>query len=143
MPPKKYLVDLTVDERATLERTIKAGKTSARTLNRAHVLLAAADGHLDAQIATALHLGVRTVERIRQRFVEGRLERALSDLPRPGAQRKLDGTQEALLVALACSDAPAGRTTWTMQLLADKLVELNVVDAISDETVRMTLKKTT
>lgn len=142
MPPKKYLVDLTDDERAILERMIKTGKTSARTLNRAHVLLAAADGHLDAQIATALHLGVRTVERIRHRFAAGRLERALCDLPRPGGQRKLAGPQEAMLVALACSAAPEGRTTWTMQLLADKLIELNIVDTISDETVRTTLKKT-
>jgi transposase len=82
------------------------------------------------------------VERIRQRFVEDGLEAALSERPRPGGQRKLAGTQEAFLIALACSTPPEGRTCWTMQLLADRLVELQVVEAISDETVRRTLKKT-
>lgn len=142
MPRKKYLVELTVDEQAELEHLAKTGNRSARTVNRAHVLLAAADGQTDAQIAAMIHLGVRTVERIRQRFSAGRRAQAVTDLPRPGAQRKLDGKQEAFLVALACSDPPTGRATWTMQLLADKLVELNIVDTISDETVRTTLKKT-
>jgi transposase len=142
MSPKKYLVELTADERAELERLVKTGTRSARTVNRAHVLLAAADGQTDAQIAAMLHLGLRTVERIRQRFCVGRRALAVTDLPRPGAQRKLDGKQEAFLVALACSDPPTGRATWTMQLLADKLVELQIVDTISDETVRCTLKKT-
>ena len=89
-----------------------------------------------------MRVGLRTVERTRQRFVEGGLDRALTEQPRPGVPPKLDGKQAAMLVALACSDAPGGRESWTMQLLADKLVELNVVDTISDETVRRTLKKT-
>ena len=142
MPRKKYIVDLTADERATLDRLITAGNASARTVTRAHGLLAAADGHTDEQIATVLHLGHRTVERIRQRFVEGGVDRGLTDLPRAGGPPKRDGKQDALLIALACSDAPTGRTTWTMQLLADQLVTLQVVDAISDETVRRILKKT-
>ena len=82
------------------------------------------------------------MERIRKRFVEDGLEAALSEQPRPGGQRKLDGQQEAFLIALACSTPPEGRACWTMQLLADRLVELQVVEAISDETVRRTLKKT-
>jgi transposase len=139
---KKYLVDLTADERMTLEALIKRGKTSARRLTRAHVLLAAADGQTDAQIAATLHCGVRTVERIRARFAAGGLDRSLTDLPRATVSSKLDGKQEAFLVALACTDAPNGRGRWTMQLLANKLVELQVVDAISTETVRRTLKKT-
>jgi transposase len=140
---KKYIVDLTADERTTLEGLIKRGKTSARRLTRAHALLAAADGHTDEQIAATLHCGVRTVERIRERFVTGGLERSLTDLPRATVSSKLDGKQEAFLVALACSDAPDGRSRWTMQLLANKLVELDLVESISTETVRRTLKKTT
>jgi transposase len=87
-------------------------------------------------------VGIATVERVRKRFVEEGLEAALNERPRPGGQRKLDGKQEAFLIALACSTPPEGRRSWTMQLLADKLVELRVIDAISDETVRRTLKKT-
>jgi hypothetical protein len=83
-----------------------------------------------------------TVERARRKYHDAGVEHALSERPRPGATPKLDGTGEAVLVALACSEAPAGRACWTMQLLADRLVELQLVDAISDETVRRTLKKT-
>ena len=94
-------------------------------------------------MAAARHLGKCTVKRTRLRFVEGGLERALDDRRRPGKARLLDGKQEAFLVALACSAPPEGRVRWTMQLLADKLIELRVVDAITDETVRRLLKKTT
>jgi transposase len=96
----------------------------------------------DEKIAAALHVHRVTVERIRRRFVEGGLEQALNEQPRLGGRPKLDDKQEAMLVALACSQAPEGRSRWTLQLLADRLVELDVVDAISDETVRRTLKKT-
>ncbi len=140
MGHKKYLVDLTADERTTLERLVKTGKVSARP--RAQILLAAADGLPATQIAATLRCGVRTVKQIRQRFVTDGFDRSLTDLPRATAPRKLDGKQEAFLVARACRDVPSGRDTWTMQLLADKLVELNVVATISDETVRRTLKKT-
>src|SRR3989304_3215971 len=89
----------------------------------------------------ALLVGLATVARTRQRFVEGGLEWALTERPRPGAARKLDGKAEAFLIALACTDAPEGRECWTMQLLADRLVELGLVEEISDETVRRTLKR--
>lgn len=142
MGRKKYIVDLTDDERTTLDRLVKTGKVTARKRTRAQVLLAAADGLPDTQIAATLRCGLRTVERIRERFVEGGFERSRTDSPRATVPPKLDGKQEAFLVALAWSDVPGGRATWTMQMVADTLVDLNVVDAISDETVRRTLKKT-
>jgi transposase len=142
MSEKKYIVDLTEAERQQLLDLVKKGKVSARKLNRAHILLQAADGATDVAIAAALHIGPATVERTRKRFVEGNLDWALNEKQRPGARRKLDGKQEALLVATACSTPPGGRDHWTMQLLADKLVALQVVESISDETVRRTLKKT-
>jgi putative transposase len=139
---KKYIVTLTDDERAHLVALTKRGKVAARRLTRAHLLLQAEAGLADAAIAQALHIGTATVERLRMRFVEEGLEAALSERPRPGGRRKLDGRQEAFLIALACTTPPEGRACWTMQLLADKLVEIQVVEAISDETVRRTLKKT-
>lgn len=138
---KRYQVKLTEDERTTLLDCIKKGKASARKITRAHILLQADEEKTDAMIASALHVGISTVERTRKRFVEGNLEFALNERQRPGAKRKLDGKQEALLIALACSDAPAGRERWTMRLLADQLVTLGVVETISQETVRRVLKK--
>jgi transposase len=138
---KIYVVTLTDDERSSLLDLTKKGSASARKISRAQILLHAADGAADHEIAKALRVGHSTVERTRKRFVEGGVERALNELPRPGAKRKLDGKQEALLIATACSTPPEPRARWTMQLLADKLVELKVVDGISDETVRRTLKK--
>jgi transposase len=142
MPAKKYVVTLTDDERAQLERRHKRGQVRARTRARARSLLHAAEGATDEAIAAAVRVGSATVERVRQRFVEGGLDWALRERPRPGGQRKLDGTQEAFLIATACSTPPDGRPRWTMQLLADELVALLVVESISDETVRRTLKKT-
>jgi len=139
---KKYIVTLTDDERTQLLALTKRGTVSARRLTRAHLLLQADAGLSDEAIAQALHIGTATVERIRKRFVEEGLEAALAERPRPGGQRKLEGKQEAFLIALACSTPPEGRTCWTMQLLAEQLVELRVIEAISDETVRRTLKKT-
>ena len=146
---KKYRVTLTADERRHLLDLITAGKAAAQQLAHARILLKAdqADGGPaweDARIAAALDCGVRTIERIRQRFVEQGLEAALGRKPqdRPSRERKLDGRGEARLIALACSAPPEGRQEWTMKLLADKLVELQVVDAICDETVRRVLKKT-
>jgi transposase len=138
---KKYIVTLTDEERAQLHAVTRRGTVSARRLTRAHLLLQADAGLSAEAIAQALHIGTATVERIRKRFVEEGLEAALSERPRPGGQRKLDGRQEAFLIALACSTPPEGRQCWTMQILADKLVELRVIDAISDETIRRTLKK--
>ena len=139
---KLYIVDLTDDERQQLLDLVKKGQVSARKLNRAHILLQAHDGATDEAIAAALHVGWATVERIRRRFVEGNLERALNEDPRPGRERLLDDKQEAFLIATACSTPPEGRKEWTMQLLADALVRLQQVEAISDETVRRTLIKT-
>jgi transposase len=138
---KKYLVTLSDDERAQLLALTKKGCVAARKLSRTHILLQADAGMADHTIAAALHIGRATVERTRKRCVEEGVEAALSERPRPGGRRKLDGKQAALVVALACSAPPTGRTRWTMQLLADKLVTLGVIDAISDETVRRTLKK--
>jgi transposase len=140
---KRYRVDLSEAERTTLLGLTQKGKAAARKVRRAHVLLLADEGKTDSQISDALHTGIATVERLRKRFVEEGLEAALTEKPRPGAQRKLDGKQEALLVALTCSTPPTGRRHWTMQLLADRLVELGVVESLSDETVRRLLKQTT
>lgn len=141
MPKKKYLVDLTTEERSVLEQLLQKGKSSARKLTRARILLQADEGETDEEIATALAVGVATVERTRQRFVEANLE-ALNDRPRPGGQCKLSGKQEAHLIAVACTPAPSGRTRWTLQLLADQVVELGFAESIARETVRQVLKKT-
>lgn len=140
---KTYIVDLTEPERRELLELVGKGSARARKLRRAHLLLLADDGLTDETIADTLHLGRSTVERTRKKFVEGGLQRALNDRRRPGQPRKLNGKQEAVLVAVACSDPPEGRTRWTLRLLAGRLVELGVVEEISHETVRRTLKKTT
>lgn len=140
---KKYLVTLSEAQRTELRTLIRTGTASARVLARARVLLLVDEGRTDDQIATSLHVGTTTVERLRRRFMESGLKATLHDRPRPGGMPKLDGKQEALLVALACSEPPQDRTKWTMQLLADKLVAIGAIDSISDETVRRVLKKTT
>jgi transposase len=145
---KRYRVTLTQPERQELQQLISGGKADARKLAHARILLQADDSpggprRTDEQIAAALDTSTRTVERVRERFVEQGLEAAL--LPRPSKRvyaRKLDGRQEAKLIALACSKPPAGKARWTLRLLADEMVELEVVDALSHETVRQTLKKT-
>ena len=149
MPQKKYLVTLTPDERDALVRMVGSGRRSAKALTRARVLLKAdqaAGGPSwdDARIADALGCGHRTVERVRERFVEDGVDAALSRKAqcRPSRLRVLDGAAEARLIALACSAPPKGRVGWTMRLLADRLVELRVVPDVSAETVRRALKKT-
>lgn len=139
---KKYSVTLTEAERSDLLTLVGKGKTAARKLARAHSLLLADAGHPDAHIAASLHVGTATIERTRKKFVDGGVPWARTEQPRPGGKRTLDGKQEALLVALTCSHPPDDRPVWTMHLLADTLVDLKVVDTISDETVRRTLKKT-
>ena len=140
---KRYIVTLTEEERAGLDGLTRKGKLGVRKLRRAQILLAADEGLTDEAIAGAIHASVSTVERTRRRFVEGGVDWALNERQRPGARPKLDGRAEAYLVALACSDPPDGRARWTMQLLADRLVALEKVEAVSDETVRRALKKTT
>jgi transposase len=138
---KKYVVHLTADERAELEALTRKGSGKARRLKHALVLLAADDGETDAEIASKLRVHANTVHQVRRRFVEEGLDPALSERPRPGKTPLLNGHQEAHLIALACSNPPEGRVQWTMQLLANKLVELCVVPSISDETVRRVLKR--
>lgn len=146
---KKYLVTLTPDEREQLVRMIASGKGAAKKLAHARILLKAdqaegGPGWTDDRIAGAVEVSVATVERVRQRFVEQGLGAALvrKKQDKPSRQRTLDGRAEARLIALACSAPPSGRKRWTLKLLADKLVELEVVEAVSDETVRRTLQKT-
>ena len=141
MRKKVYVVALTDDERHALHVLIRGGTARARMLNRAQILLHAEEGKADGEIAAALHTSESTVGRVRKRFAEEGPHAALHELPRPGGARALSGAQEAHLVALACSDPPQGRGEWTMQLLADRLVTLGIVETISDETVRRTLKK--
>ena len=141
MPKKKYIVDLSDAELEQLEQLTRRGKTSARKLNRAHILLKAAEGWKDQDIAEALGIGRTTVERTRRRFVECALE-ALNERPRPGKRPKLGEKAQARLIAEACSVAPEGRQSWTLQLLADRMVELEVVESCSADTVGRVLKKT-
>lgn len=142
---KRYRVTLTAEERVALDRLISRGKADARKLAHARVLLqadasAAGSGWADAAIADAVRVSVRTVERVRQRFVEDGLEAAL--LPKPSGRvyaRKLDGSQEARLIALACSGPPEGKRRWTLRLLAEQMVALEIVPDLSHETVRQVL----
>jgi transposase len=145
MPKKKYIVDLTSEEREELEALISSGVAPARKLTRARILLKADEGWTDKAISEALDVGTATVERVRKRFVEwGGIKAIERRKPRRQDERKLDGDAEARLITLACSEPPEGRTRWTLQLLADKLVTLEAVDidSISYETVRRVLKKT-
>jgi transposase len=146
---KKYRVTLTDAERAELAGLLSRGKADVRKLKHAQVLLKAdaapgGPNWTDARIAEAIDVGVATVERLRQRFVEEGLAAALS--PYRGGKRvyehKLDGEQEAHLLALACSAPPQGRGRWSLRLLASRMVELGHSDVLSHETVRRTLKKT-
>ena len=135
----RYRVTLEASERVQLEEMVRGGKGAFRRLKRAQILLASDAGSTDATIAKNVAVGTSTVYRTKQRFVEQGLERALSEVPRPGAARKLDASDESLLVALACSDPPSGRSQWTMQLLADEMVLLTAHDSVSDETIRRRL----
>lgn len=139
---KKYLVDLTETELQQVYDVIDKGTMSARKVRRAHILLLASENETDEMIIQDLHVSLPTVQRTRQRFVEGGLTYALNERRRSGQPCKLTGRQAAFLVALACTTPPNGRKRWTMQLLADKLIELHIVETISDETVRQQLKKT-
>lgn len=144
----KYSVLLTEAERAWLHTLVSQGHASARRLTHARILLKANQGEAgpgwtDAAIAGALAVGLSTVARVRQRFAEAGLDAALDrKTPDREYRRKLDGEQEAHLVALACSTPPTGRKRWTLRLLAERLVALEVVDAVSHETVRQVVKQT-
>ena len=149
MPKKKYVVTLTAEECSLLQGLLSKGKAAAHKQVHARILLKAdesdrGDAWTDEQIAEALETSRCTVERVRQRFVEDGLEAALNrkKRPTPGRQPVFDGRAEAHLIALRCGEPPKGRRCWTLRLLADRLVELRVVDHVSHETVRQTLKKT-
>jgi transposase len=144
---KKYVVELTTEERQRLNELVHTGRALARKIEHAQILLKAdqsrGGGWTDVQIAATFEVSVLTVGRIRQRFVEHGLEDALVRRQHEqSARRKIDGAAEAKMIALACGAPPAGRTRWTIRLLADKLVELNIVETVGRETVRKTLKKT-
>ncbi|MGH7212363.1 MAG: IS630 family transposase [Acetobacteraceae bacterium] len=135
----RYRVELIQDERDQLTALLSGGKHAVRQLKRAQILLAADAGASDAAIATGVAVGESTVYRTKRRFVEGNLDLALSEEARPGAARKLSGKEEALLVATACSKAPEGRARWTLELLADAMVQLTEHMELSRETVRRRL----
>ena len=140
--PSRHTVHLTDDERQQLTALTRRGHTGARRLTRARALLLSDGGATDSAISDALAIHARSVARLRQRAVEEGVLVALDDRPRPGATPCLDEHQQAYLIALACSDPPTGRDTWTLQLLADRLVAAGVVEAVSADTVGRTLKKT-
>lgn len=144
---KKYLVELTSEERRQLEGLVKKGKVAGYKIRHAQMLLKADQGKQgpgwrDKQIAQAFGAHLTTVERLRKRFVEQGLEAALERNKRQNYTCKLDGDAEARLITIACSKPPEGRNEWTLRLLADRLVELSVVESISHMTVSRTLKKT-
>ena len=145
---KRYVVSLTETERERPEQLIAAGAAPARELARARILLKAdqgpgGPGWVDAAIVEAVEVSQPTVARVRRQFVEEGLDAALDRrAPRREYRRKLDGEQEARLVALTCAEPPAGQARWSLRLLADKLVELEVADSVSYQTVRRVLKKT-
>ncbi len=142
MPKKLYRVNLSEEERESLLSMTSKGKIKARQLKRAMILLKANEGLSDPQIMAALNVSRPCVERVRKRYVTGGLEKAINEDPRPGQRRKLDGRAEATLIATACSQVPDGYEYWTLRLLANRMVELAVVESISHETIRQTLKKT-
>ncbi|RCJ26624.1 transposase [Nostoc sp. ATCC 43529] len=140
--PKKHIVKLTQEQHQELLEIVKKGKATARTIRRAHTLLMASSGKTDEEIAKILHISVATVERTRKQFVQENLNNTLTERSRPGKPRKLIGKVEAFLIATTCSQPPTGHQRWTLQLLADKLISVEMVDSISADTVGRALKKT-
>jgi transposase len=140
--PKKHIVKLTQEQHQQLVEIVKKGKATARMIRRAHTLLMASSGETDEAIAKILHISVATVERTRKQFVQENLKNTISERKRPGKPRKLTLKAEAFLIATTCSQPPRGHQRWTLQLLADKLISLEMVDSISADTVGRTLKKT-
>jgi len=136
-----HSVKLKDEEREELNRYLRKGKSSARSLTRARILLLADEGRDDEEITEALKVSKSTVSRIRKRYCEGGLGSALHEKARSGAPPKIDGRIEAQLTLLACSEPPDGRSRWTVRLLADRLVEMEVVEAISHMSVQRLLKK--
>jgi len=142
MPKKAYHVKLKDQEFFQLRYYVQDGSKSTRAVNRARILLMADEQLSDEEIAETLGVGLATIHRTRKHYNDGGVSKALEEKQRSGAPSKIDGRFEATLTMLACSEPPAGGSRWTLQLLADKLVELKIVDDISLETVRTVLKKT-
>jgi transposase len=138
---KEYNISLTDDEKELVRKYICTGKHTSRNITRARILLLSSEGRTNAEIVKSLGICPATVSNIRKRFTEKGLGFALEGRPFPGQPPKLDGKGRATLIALACSDPPEGHSSWTMQMLADRLVELETVESVSDETVRNYLKK--
>src|SRR5436309_16076483 len=144
MPPRKYVVQLSKTERSELEELIASEAPRSRRVKHAKILLECDLGRSAAKIAYKVGVGHSTVERARQRYAEGGLAAALKDKPRPGGVPKLNGTQQTFVIALACSDTPDGQERWSMQMLADKIVELGVVaSSVPHDTIRRVLKNAT
>jgi transposase len=139
---KKHVVRLTADQRAALEERF-AGPLTLRQRNRVQVLLRADAGEADADIADDIGIAPNTAANVRKRFATGGLDAALTEKPRSGGPAKLDGKAEAVVIALACSPTPDGRSTWTARMLASRLVELEVVESVSEDTILRVLKKVT
>lgn len=139
---KRHVIKLTAKERKKLLSVVRQGKNRAAVIQRAHILLKSDEGKTDRVISELLYISEQTLRRIRVKFCKLGLEGALEDKPHPPPERKLGEQQSAYLVALACSDPPAGQARWTMELLAKRLVDAGIVDCISPETVRLSLKKT-
>lgn len=146
MRNEKYIVKLSEEEREELSMVVNQGKAAAYKIKHAHILLKADENGPswpDIRIAEAFNCDPKTIPNVRKRFVEGGLDRALErkKQDRLSRERILDGAGEAYLISLACSKPPQGRSSWTLNLLSEKLVELKIVESISHETVRQTLKK--
>ena len=142
MAREKYAVRLTPEEREQLEHLVRAGRGSARVATRARILLKTGEGWSAPNVSQALDVALGTVFNVKRRFAEGGLEGVLNDRPQAHRYRKMDDRAEAHLIALACSPAPEGHEHWNLRLLADRMVELGVVESLSYETVRLHLKKT-
>ena len=144
MPVRKYVVKLSRAEAAELRELVANEAPRSRRVKHAKILLESDHGHSAVKVAAWVGVGHSMVERIRQRYAEGGIAAALNDKPRPGGVPKLDGKQQAFVIGLACSDTPNGQERWSMQMLADKVVELGVVDGpVSHDTIRRVLKKAT
>ena len=139
---KKNLVNLKMKEQKLLKQLIANGSQKARKITRSRILLMANEGKTDTQIIEALNTARNTIRTVRYRYVHTGLESAINEQPRPGAPNKFTGRDKAKVTAIACSKPPEGRTRWTLRLIADTMVELDIVDDISHQTVKRVLKKT-
>lgn len=139
---KLYRIELTSEQRKSLRKIVRIGRNKAKVITHAHILLKSDEGKTDKEIAELLYIGEETVRRVRQRYCHDGLELALHGKPYPKGESSLTDEQEAYLIALACSDPPEGRSRWTLELLTERMMSDQVVESISREKVRLTLKKT-